>query len=188
MSYRLTEKEVQQAVFRYLEGLGSHPSLGGAGPDIKLGGGRGVEVKGGRLRGKSLERAIKQLVEYAHDWSDIEYALPTTALTLRMIYTLYVIEDSLKYRGLQAKTIPVYLVAKTSEKEYGVLQFSSMKDLFDDITNSVISKSRAVYGEAKMKQIERIAQLYKIDDMIVEYLTEKAESHLGRKIRFMEST
>lgn len=184
MGYTISEKVVQRVIMKYLEERGQRSSSGGAGPDIKIGHGKGVEVKGGKLTGERFERAIKQISEYTHDWSDIELAFPITALTMRKLYSLHVIEESLRFRELgKNKTIPVYLVSKINDNEYSVLRFNSMKDLFEDVTKAAIQKFTPKYGEGKIKQTERIARVYSIDEVIIEILEERANSTQGRKVQ-----
>lgn len=107
----------------------------GAGPDLLLEGGGVVEVKGTNF---DIRKAFEQFIRYPLTYLTLEIALPIDALELKTLYTLNLIEKSLKSRT--RPSIRVYLIVGIGEGKYKVRVHASSEDLFNYVTVKLVEK------------------------------------------------
>lgn len=128
---------------------------GAKGPDFELEDGSAIEAKG--TVWSNVAEVLSQLAEYYMHRTRVGFAVPSDALNADRAYRLMLLEVALIYSKLQGEPIKVYCVGKANEKTYRLYIFSSVKDLYDKVTNESIRHIRISWYLPSPKKIDWIS-------------------------------
>jgi len=151
----LEEEEVREVISRYFKQINKKAiPRKGAGPDF-LCEGVAVETKPTNL---DFERAFDQYANYALQYAGLWIVLPEDALDTRSLFRLYLMDRVLSEK--HSRQVKLYVVAKQTENEYFVREFS-IKDLFLEvipkIADSFSSQHQIQPAEAIQEIISRLS-------------------------------
>jgi len=123
----MNEDVVKEVLLKHLGLKGKQPRRRprqSSGPDVLVEGGA-IEVKGDKI----VERALlDQLAIYLHDYTLVELAIPSRAVSFSLLHKLRALELLSRRRGLE-RTLRLYLVSLLSTGQFAILEVDSVLQL-----------------------------------------------------------
>lgn len=176
---RMEEDEVIGVVRKYLTDSNSKfYRQKGSGPDFVLEKGGVIEAKGS---GFDLKRAAEQIIRYVLTYPKVEIAVPVDALNVAELFTLLLIETSMKASG--KSSIKAMLIARVEENKYKIKVYLSIEDLWSYIF-SKFEEIMTVAGSSDAEEgIRRNAEIIlNMEIKISQILEEDATSVMGQEV------